>query len=91
MACRTGVGALVTNTMRGDVIVRTKTKPLNREVLRETLETRMRGSFREACDCIIAGDENAEKAVCKYEAYARWYALNGFDLELFESRLGMAS
>ena len=64
-----------------------KTPKVTREILRETLETRMRGSFREACDCIIAGDENAEKAVCKYEAYARWYALNGFDLELFESQL----
>ena len=62
-----------------------------REILRETLEARMRGAYREACDCIIAGDENAEKAVCKYEAYARWYHLNGFDLELFESRLGAAS
>lgn len=62
-------------------------KTMTRDRLKQSLEARLRASYREACDDIISGDENAEKSVCKYEAYARWYKLNGFDLEFLESQL----
>ena len=62
-------------------------KVMTGERLKKSLEARLRAVFREACDDVISGDENAEKSICKYEAYARLYALNGFDLELLESQL----
>lgn len=62
-------------------------KVMTGERLKKSLEARLRAAFREACDDVVSGDENAEKAVCKYEAYARLYALNGFDLDLLESQL----
>ena len=62
-------------------------KAMTKERLKQSLEARLRASYREACEDIVSGDENAEKSVCKYEAYARWYKLNGFDLDLLESQL----